>query len=326
MVVVVTGGNIDARVLARLLAAAALRTRRGRPTAGSPRRAGGAGPAWPRPAWAAALGAARGGRGAAASLGLAVGRACCPARSRPRAPSAGARCSPRPSPSLAADPRGALRPLRAPARRPARAASRTTCALFLAEKRITGVGGRGHRRAAAAGGRLRGHADAGWPDYEWDQLAEVLLYPQDFDRDYCFESDELSGQAHRWGTVILSVPALQESFDDPDDGYHVGLHEFAHLLDVDQTRFDGVPPASTPPGAASGCDVVEHGDGPAAARQVRARPLRRGEPGRVPGRGGGGLLRAARSPCASGHREVYAMLRDYFGQDPAAWDEARGLE
>ncbi|HVR70825.1 MAG TPA: zinc-dependent peptidase, partial [Vicinamibacteria bacterium] len=25
------------------------------------------------------------------------------------------------------------------------------------------------------------------------------------------------------------------------------------------------------------------------------------------------------------HREVYALLRDYFGQDPAAWDDARGL-
>ena len=25
---------------------------------------------------------------------------------------------------------------------------------------------------------------AGWPDYEWDQLTEVLLYPDDFDRDY----------------------------------------------------------------------------------------------------------------------------------------------
>jgi len=26
-----------------------------------------------------------------------------------------------------------------------------------------------------------------------------------------------------------------------------------------------------------------------------------------------------------GHREVYAILRDYFAQDPAAWDEARGM-
>ena len=29
--------------------------------------------------------------------------------------------------------------------------------------------------------------------------------------------------------------------------------------------------------------------------------------------------------CAQRHREVYAILRDYFGQDPAAWDDARGL-
>jgi len=25
------------------------------------------------------------------------------------------------------------------------------------------------------------------------------------------------------------------------------------------------------------------------------------------------------------HREVYAILSAYFGQDPAAWDDARGL-
>jgi len=25
------------------------------------------------------------------------------------------------------------------------------------------------------------------------------------------------------------------------------------------------------------------------------------------------------------HREVYALLSAYFGQDPAAWDDARGL-
>ena len=26
------------------------------------------------------------------------------------------------------------------------------------------------------------------------------------------------------------------------------------------------------------------------------------------------------------HREVYAILCAYFGQDPAAWDDARGLQ
>ena len=41
--------------------------------------------------------------------------------------------------------------------------------------------------------------------------------------------------------MILSVPSLLESFEVPDDAYHVGMHEFAHLLDVDQTHFDGIP-------------------------------------------------------------------------------------
>ena len=41
--------------------------------------------------------------------------------------------------------------------------------------------------------------------------------------------------------MILSVPALCQSFRDPDDAYHVGFHEFAHLLDLEQTRFDGIP-------------------------------------------------------------------------------------
>ena len=84
-----------------------------------------------------------------------------------------------------------------------------------------------------------------WPDYEWDQLTEVLLYPQAFNRDYGFEDPELAGQAHHWGTVILSVPSLLDAFEDPDDGAHVGIHEFAHLVQIDsgfdQTRFGEIP-------------------------------------------------------------------------------------
>ena len=55
----------------------------------------------------------------------------------------------------------------------------------------------------------------------------MLLYPHSFDRDYSFESSELAGQAHPWGTVILSIPALRESFADPDDAFGI---EAAHGL------------------------------------------------------------------------------------------------
>src|SRR6185295_8726649 len=82
----------------------------------------------------------------------------------------------------------------------------------------------------------------GWSGYTWDQLTEVLVHPDNFDRDYRFGGTDLAGQAHAWGTVILSAPALLRSFAVTDDGYHLGVHEFAHLLDLAQTRFDGIPP------------------------------------------------------------------------------------
>jgi hypothetical protein len=197
--------------------------------------------------------------------------------------------------------------------------------LFLTEKRITGVG-----VEVTDDVRLLVAASAvtlslGWPDYEWDQLAEVLLYPQDFDRDYSFESEELAGEAHPWGTVILSVPALEESFDDPDDAYHVGIHEFAHLLDVEQTHFNGIP---------VGLDPRRHAEWVALVEKEMAR-LRKGR-SVIDDYGADDpveFLAVAveaffEAPLAmrGRHRELYEILAGYFAQDPAAWDDARGLE
>lgn len=196
--------------------------------------------------------------------------------------------------------------------------------LFLSEKRITGVD-------VALDDELRllvacsaVTLSLGWPDYEWQQLAEVLVYPQDFDRDYGFDEAQLAGQAHPWGTVILSAPALRTSFAEPEDGFHVGLHEFAHLLDVQDSVFDGVPTGLA-------------GETRRAWLAVQERELQRLQRGKS-------LLDpyGAESPVEflavavetffepaqamrSRHRELYELLRGYFGQDPAAWDDARGL-
>jgi Mlc titration factor MtfA (ptsG expression regulator) len=193
---------------------------------------------------------------------------------------------------------------------------------FLAEKRITGVGVAVTDELRVLVAASAATLSLAWDAYPWDQLAEVLLYPEDFARDYSFDSPELAGQAHPWGMVILSVPSLQQSFDHPDDGFHVGLHEFAHLLDKWRTPFDLM---------ISGVDARREWTG-LAAREME-------------------LIRQGRSvidpygmespveflavaveafferPLAlrRGHAEVYSMLRDYFGQDPAAWDDARGL-
>lgn len=196
--------------------------------------------------------------------------------------------------------------------------------LFLADTRITGIEVEvtDELRLLVAASAVT--LSLGWPDFDWDGLSEVLLYPQDFGRDYSFEVKELSGQAHAWGTVILSVPSLRESFAHADDGYHVGLHEFAHLLDMERGEFDGIP-AGFPAGRVrewlelvesemdrlrrgkSAIDTYGSDEPPeflaVAVEAFFERPLE----------------------VRRRHRELYALLRDYFRQDPAAWDEQRGL-
>jgi MtfA peptidase len=196
--------------------------------------------------------------------------------------------------------------------------------LFLSEARITGIDVEvtDELRLLVAASAVT--LSLGWPAFEWEPLAEVLLYPQDFDRDWTFGKRELSGQAHGWGTVILSVPTLLESFAHPEDAYHVGLHEFAHLLDVEQGRFDGVP---------LGLTSAQVGHWLALADKEMQR-LRRGKSA-VDSYGAeepAEFLAVAVEAffeiplvLRQRHQELYAFLSSYFAQDPAAWDEARGL-
>jgi MtfA peptidase len=196
--------------------------------------------------------------------------------------------------------------------------------LFVAEKRVTGVGIDASEELRLLVAASAVTLSVGWPDYEWDRLTEVLLYPQDFDRDYGFEMRELSGQAHGWGTVILSAPALLESFAHPDDGYHVGMHEFAHLVQMDQARFAEIPPGLGPTRSREWSELVE-------AEMGR---IQRGKSALDPYAAENAVEFLAVAVEAffeiplelrGRHREVYAILAGYFRQDPAAWDEARGL-
>jgi Mlc titration factor MtfA (ptsG expression regulator) len=196
--------------------------------------------------------------------------------------------------------------------------------ILLAEKPITGVGVEviDELRLLVAASAVT--LSLGWPAYDWEQLNEVLLYPDDFDRDYEFGEDDLSGQAHPWGTVILSVPALCQSFRDPDDAYHVGFHEFAHLLDLEQTHFDGIPLGFDDAAARRWVEVRE--------REIPA--MLRGEsllddygahdPVEFLGVAVEAFFETALA-MRRNHAELYELLMAYFRQDPAAWDDGRGL-
>jgi Mlc titration factor MtfA (ptsG expression regulator) len=152
----------------------------------------------------------------------------------------------------------------------------------------------------------------------------VLLYPQEFDRDYGFERAELAGQAHPWGTVILSVPSLLESFEDPDDAFHVGLHEFAHILDADQIRFDGIPAGLAGERARTWVEVAEKERERLRKGRSVLDPYGAEDPAEFLGVAVEAFFEASLA-LRRRHLELYDLLKDYFGQDPAAWDEERGL-
>lgn len=196
---------------------------------------------------------------------------------------------------------------------------------FLAQKRITGVSFEltdAVRLGVAASAVT---LSLSWRDYNWEQLTEVLVYPDDFDRDFGFDEREFAGQAHPWGTVLLSAPALEESFADPEDAFHVGLHEFAHLLNLLRQEIGGVPAGLSGPLAQAWRRLAD----------VEMARLRGGDSLLDPYGGHDPVEFFAVAVEAfferpqglrREHAELYTMLSGYFGQDPAAWDDTVGLD
>jgi len=199
--------------------------------------------------------------------------------------------------------------------------------IFLAEKRVTGIGVEVTDELRLLVGASAVTLSAGWPDYEWDHLAEVLLYAQNFERDhYSFDpGSDFVGEAPGWGTVILSVPALLESFEVPDDAYHVGVHEFVHLLAPVEADASHALPV--------GLEGARAREWVAVAEKEMER-LRHGrsafdeygahDPVEFLGVAVEAFFEIPQV-VRRRHREVYAILSSYFAQDPAAWDDARGL-
>ena len=119
--------------------------------------------------------------------------------------------------------------------------------VFLGEKLITGMGLRldtTTRVLAAASAII---PIFGFPEWEWDQINEILIYPDRFDREFPFEGGSDRDTLGRVGTgplngvMILSEPDLIAGFRNPGDKRNVGLHEFAHLVDKSDGTIDGLP-------------------------------------------------------------------------------------
>jgi Mlc titration factor MtfA (ptsG expression regulator) len=112
--------------------------------------------------------------------------------------------------------------------------------LFVWERAFIGAGGLEisdtHRVViAGAAARLIQRLDIG----VYDRLREIVVYPHDYR--HPDGSAVVLGEAHNWGVVVLSFPAVLRGLANPCDGWDTALHEFAHVLDRAGGGFNGTP-------------------------------------------------------------------------------------
>ena len=119
--------------------------------------------------------------------------------------------------------------------------------VFLGEKRVTGIGTTVDDTVRVLTAASAVIPIFGFPDWEWHQINEVLIYPSRFNEDFQFKDADgrqilgMVGTGAMNGVMILAKPDLLEGFRNPGDKRNVGLHEFAHLVDKTDGSIDGVP-------------------------------------------------------------------------------------
>lgn len=126
-----------------------------------------------------------------------------------------------------------------------RARFRRDLQLFLGETRVTGVGFELDETTRVLAGAGAVMLVFGYPEWEWHQISEVLIYPSRFGRDFEMEAGSrtlgMVGTGAMNRIMILSRPDLLAGFRNPEDRKNVALHEFAHLVDKSDGTIDGVP-------------------------------------------------------------------------------------
>ncbi|WP_184543058.1 zinc-dependent peptidase [Mucilaginibacter sp. FT3.2] len=86
----------------------------------------------------------------------------------------------------------------------------------------------------------------GFKDWEYQNLTNVILYPDTFDGEFQFEGEDrnilgMVGTGYMNGQMILSRAALIKGFSKLAGKENTAIHEFVHLLDKSDGATDGVP-------------------------------------------------------------------------------------
>jgi Mlc titration factor MtfA (ptsG expression regulator) len=190
-------------------------------------------------------------------------------------------------------------------------------ALIIDGAEITGVGARVTDRLRVLVASSLVMLMFGRTGWDLEDLPEILIYPKAFDERFRCGSDRtLAGMMVPRNAIVFSKPALLWSFRH-EEPYHVGLHEFAHLLDLEDGRFDGVPRGLD-------WDTQRRWQVLIAREHTRARSGR-SVLGEHAATGEAEVFAVAVEhffkaprPLRARHPALYDALRAYLNQDPAA--------
>jgi Mlc titration factor MtfA (ptsG expression regulator) len=195
--------------------------------------------------------------------------------------------------------------------------------IFLAEQRIYGAGQGSNRLEIGDETRLLIAASAailshGMPGFEWPKMRDIVVHPRAFDENYQSENPSISGMVHHQGPILYSERDLKLGFRR-HDGHNVGLHELAHVMDLADGHADGVPVGAEWASAAPWLEIVT--DRLGKLRNHRYPHILRDYAATNEAEF---FAVAVETFFERPHKlhdkdpELYAMLSDYFGQDPAA--------
>ncbi|QJD94977.1 zinc-dependent peptidase [Mucilaginibacter robiniae] len=86
----------------------------------------------------------------------------------------------------------------------------------------------------------------GYEEWRYQNLTNVILYPDTFNNDFQFEGESrniqgMVGSGYMNGQMLLSRAALLKGFSSQSGKQNTGIHEFVHLLDKSDGATDGLP-------------------------------------------------------------------------------------
>ncbi|MBO9564457.1 MAG: zinc-dependent peptidase [Niastella sp.] len=90
-----------------------------------------------------------------------------------------------------------------------------------------------------------------FPDWEYRNIHEVLLYPGSFDDEFKQDTSDrnilgMVGTGPMQNVMILSQQNVRDGFRNTPDKHNTAIHEFVHLVDKADGSTDGLPEALIP--------------------------------------------------------------------------------